>query len=216
MASKSIEKRAGTGLRRGTAQRRAGKETAARIVQAAQEVLSEKGHTRFSMRNVAEQAGVSLANVQYYFPRQEDLVKAIFDDLGSRYRSAYTECLKAAGPSAQERFEAVLRFNLGDITDARTKRFFLQLWALLSNFEEACGELLEQLYAVDIEQLNEHISALDPTADAREITTRSTLLAAMIEGLMVVLGNRSPDSPETRALLERAHQQGLAIARGVS
>jgi len=56
------------------------------------------------MRNVADRAGVSLANLQYYFTRRKDLAQAILQDVGDSYRAAYDECLAAAPDSPEERF----------------------------------------------------------------------------------------------------------------
>jgi AcrR family transcriptional regulator len=86
--AQAIKEQTGTGVRQGTATRRAGKETAARLVAAAHDQLEAETLERFSMRNVAERAGVSLANLQYYFPRREDLLRALYQDLGTRYRAA--------------------------------------------------------------------------------------------------------------------------------
>ena len=94
-------KRAATG-------RRAGNDTAARIVLAARELLMTEGYAQFSMRNVAARAGLHLANVQYYYKTREALVKALLDDTGERYRSSYEE-LRARGPTDREaRFKAVV------------------------------------------------------------------------------------------------------------
>ena len=77
---------AAAGVREGTALSPAGKATAKRIIDAARDLITERGNTQFSMRNVAEHAGLHLANVQYYFPRRDDLVHA-FDTARNRPQS---------------------------------------------------------------------------------------------------------------------------------
>jgi AcrR family transcriptional regulator len=114
--AQAIKEQTGTGVRQGTATRRAGKETAARLVAAAHDQLEAETLERFSMRNVAERAGVSLANLQYYFPRREDLLRALYQDLGTRYRAAYEEVLAQAPDDPVERFQAVLEYNMKDIS----------------------------------------------------------------------------------------------------
>ena len=68
--------------RAGTAKHRAGKATAQKILDAARDLLTERGQSNFSMRNVAEAAGLHLANVQYYYPKRDDLVRAMLLDTG--------------------------------------------------------------------------------------------------------------------------------------
>ncbi len=189
-------------------------ETAQRVLKAARELLMEGGYARFSMRNVAAQAGLHLANVQYYFPGRDALVRGLFESTGEQYRSAYERLLAKAPPDPRARFEAVLEFNLEDIVQARTRRFFMQLWALLNTLDGDSDALLGELYDIDIAQLSERIAELDPAAPATEIRRRATLLAAVIEGLMVVHSAHSRAGAERKELMSRARALGLEIALG--
>ena len=203
-----------TAVRPGTATSRSGRLTAKRIVEAARELLMKRGYAQFSMRNVAAHAGLHLANVQYYFPRRDDLVHALLLDTGERYRAAYARCLEGAPPDPVERFKIILRWNLHDIASRPTRQFFVQLWALLMALDSHTGRLLDELYAIDIVQLGECIAAMEPGLPAREVEQRATILAALIEGLMVVRGSRSAREPGMARLIERAFAAGLRIARG--
>ena len=200
------------GVRRGTATRKAGRKTAERLVAAAHELLETQSYERFSMRNVAEQAGVSLANLQYYFPRREDLAKALITDIGARYRAAYDECLAQAPDDPVERFRIVLRWNMADIGQKSTRQFFIQFWALLGSLDNFAGEYLREVYFIDIDQLGEHIGAIHNGMDGREIKKRATLIAAMIEGLMVVAGYFGDVEGKPSALKEAALNTALEIA----
>src|SRR4051812_2738566 len=201
-------KRAATG-------RRAGNDTAARIVLAARELLMTEGYAQFSMRNVAARAGLHLANVQYYYKTREALVKALLDDTGERYRSSYEE-LRAKGPTDREaRFKAVVEFNLKDIATAETRRYFIQLWALLTEIDGRAGHLMNDLYAIDIQQLGDCIADLVPDTDAAEVRRRASILAAMIEGMVVVRGAHSRNPAELKKLMARALGLAMQIALGL-
>jgi len=201
-------KRAATG-------RRAGNDTAARIVLAARELLMTEGYAQFSMRNVAARAGLHLANVQYYYKTREALVKALLDDTGERYRSSYEE-LRARGPTDREaRFKAVVEFNLKDIATSETRRYFIQLWALLTEIDGRAGHLMNDLYAIDIQQLSDCIAELVPETDAAEVRRRASILAAMIEGMVVVRGAHSRNPAELKKLMARAQGMAMQIALGL-
>lgn len=208
--SKAVELR----VREGTARSRAGKATAKKIIQAARELLTQRGHAQFSMRNVAEAAGLHLANVQYYFPRREDLIHALFIDTGNRYQAAYEKILASAPDDPVRRFEIVLRYNIRDIMKRKTRQFFIQLWALLDELDGHTGRLLRELYAFDIAQLSELIAQMHPDLSAAEIERRATLLAAFIEGLMVVHGSRSIRKADGVKLSDQAFATGVSIANG--
>lgn len=174
----------------------------------------DKGYAQFSMRNVAAAAGMHLNNVQYYFRTRDDLVRALMRDIESRYGAAYEQCLGAASPDRLARFKAVLNFNLEDTGKAETRRLFIQLWALLDTLDSDSGRMLDQLYEMDLAVLCQQISELNPRCPSKEVRRRATLLAAMIEGLIVVRGAHSPSAAEAKRLTARAQALGFHIALG--
>src|SRR5262249_36176575 len=197
------------------AARRAGNDTAARIVLAARELLMNEGYAQFSMRTVAARAGLHLANVQYYFKTREDLVRALLEDTGARYRASYDELLAKAPADRVARFRAIVDYNLKDIATAATRRYFIQLWALLTEIQGRAGHLMHDLYAIDIQQLSECISELVPDTDAAEVRRRASLMAAMIEGMVIVRGAHSRNPAELKKLMHRAHALAMQIALGL-
>jgi AcrR family transcriptional regulator len=194
--------------------RRAGRATAQRIIEAARALLLNQGYAGFSMRNVAAGAGLHLANVQYYFPNREALIRAILADTGARYRASYQRLLAEAPRDRTERFREIVTFNLRDIAQRETRRFFIQLWALLGSLDDHSDSLLNELYEIDIQQLSECIAELQPAVPAAEVRRRATLLAAMIEGLIVVRSAHSGQQAELSRLMAKAHALGMQIALG--
>ena len=201
-------------VREGTAKRRGGKETANRILEAAEELLTHENLAKFSMRNVASRAGINLRNLQYYFPTRGDLVQALFLKLDERYRRAYGHCMQEAEQSPLGRFKAVLEFNLQDITQRETRQFFMQLWVLLGSLDNFEGKVLGNLFSLHIDQLSEYIAALQPSIPEAELKSRATLLEGILEGLMVVLSTQEPNGAETDQVVQLAYRQCLAIAVG--
>jgi AcrR family transcriptional regulator len=188
--------------------------TAQRLLDAAREVLIRDGSAAFSMRNVAQEAQLRLATVQYYFPTRDDLVRAMMRDTESRYRVAYQKSLAGVAANPLERFKAILRFNLKDVADPATRRWIIQMWALLNTLDAQSGTLLDEFYDMDISGLGMYIADLCPDTPAAEIRRRATLLAAMLEGLVVVRGAHSPRPAELKRLTALAEQLGVQIARG--
>jgi AcrR family transcriptional regulator len=194
--------------------RRRGNPTAQRLLDAAREVLIRDGSAAFSMCNVAQEAQLRLATVQYYFPTRDDLVRAMMRDTESRYRAATEKCLVGVPSKPLERFKAILRFYLKDVADPHTRRWIIQMWALLSTLDGQAGTLLDEFYDMDISGLSTYIVELCPDIPAAEIRRRAALLAAMLEGLVVVRGAHSSTPAELKRLSTLAEQLGVQIARG--
>src|SRR5215472_595903 len=201
------------GIRKGTAITAEGQATVARIFEASREVLSRANAGEFSMRNIATRAGLRLANVQYYFKTREDLVLALINDTGERYQKAYDKLRAKTADDPGKRFRAIVRFNLEDSFNPKTRALFIQFWALLNNLDGHAGNLLGKLYAINIGQLREALSAIFPNVSTQELTTRATLVAGLTEGLMVAAAPTS--EAETQRLLDRAFKLAISVS-GVS
>jgi len=202
------------GARKGTAQRQSGRDTASKILRTAHGLLMSGGYADFSMRNIADKAGIRLANLQYYYPKKEDLIQALMTYVGDLYDENYALRLEQAGDSAEERFEAALNFNLEDINKLDTRHFFIQLWPLLGMADNYTGTLLAKLYAPQLRQLSELIADLHPDASSVDLKLRAELLSSMLEGLMVVSLTPEANPKNLETLKKMAIRTAYQIAAG--
>jgi len=164
------------------------------------------------MRNVAERAGVNLANLQYYFPRKEDLAQAVYLDAGARYQEEWKKLLSNAPEDPHKRLEMLLHWNMQDIGKKSTRQFFIQLWTLLGSLDNFDGSYLKLLYEIDIGMFTEHIRNILPGKNQDQVRQRATLIAAMIEGLMVVTGDLGDKNQKRKALYDAAFKTMMDIA----
>jgi AcrR family transcriptional regulator len=199
-------------VRRGTATTDSGKATVARILAVARELLTAESSREFSMRNIAARAGLRLANVQYYFPRREDLVHALIVDTGRQYQRAYDELIGKLPSDPVEHYKAMLRFNMHDIFSPATRNLFIQLWALFDKLDGHSGRLLGQLYAINVSQLGKCLARIHPGRSAADIKRRATLVAALTEGLMIVRGPQTFRVAASRELLDHAFSVAMEIS----
>lgn len=199
---------------RGRTLSRTGKETAARILDTAFDILRMEGYERFSLQGIAKRLGRRLSNVQYYFRTREDLIRAVIQKVEQTYDRRYEEVLKQAGNSPEERFRAVIEFNFNDSGNIDTRHFFIQLWPLLSTADNYSGELMRRLYISQLQQLAERIKELDPGIYENEALIRAEMIAAMFEGLMVTAPASTDIPNHNERLGESIVQTAIAIARG--
>ena len=174
------------GKRCGTAIHAKGQKRVLDILNAARDILIEDGYSQFSLRNIAGRAGIHLSNLQYYFAGKDELIHGLMDFIGKEYEDKYEELDIGVIEDAHIRFEAILKFLTADIKDARTRRFFIQLWALLESSDAHSGVLLNELYAIQITQFNKLVSIINPGLSEGKIQQRSAMITAMIEGMMLM------------------------------
>ncbi|MBW2268382.1 MAG: TetR/AcrR family transcriptional regulator [Deltaproteobacteria bacterium] len=78
------------------------------LLEAAQELMAERGLPRVTVREVAERAGLQPALVNYYFGGKEELLQAVVDRAAGRLLARAAESVDSEG-SPQERLRALLR-----------------------------------------------------------------------------------------------------------
>jgi AcrR family transcriptional regulator len=178
------------------------------ILAAAKSVLLEKDYTQFSLRNIAAAAGMRLANLQYYFPSKGAIIHALGDYVVQEYESRYRAHFAKLPNAPQPRFVAMLDFLIEDIHEPRTRRFFVQLWALLESSDRSGrGVLLNELYAHHIAGIAQHIGELNPKLSPGARRQRAAMISAMIDGMMLMLLDadalRNPGEPDLAAEMRR-------------
>jgi AcrR family transcriptional regulator len=85
-SNKSTETQARTAL---VPQRRAGQERVAALLQAAAEVIAEKGYDAATMAEIAERAGAQIGSLYRFFPNKDVLANALVERFRARIAGAF-------------------------------------------------------------------------------------------------------------------------------
>lgn len=193
------------------ASRTRGKARVDDILKAAEEVLIEAGYGRFTLRSVAEAAGVRLNHLTYYFPTKRDLVLALLHGVAKSYAGAVDRVLAAVPNTPTARFMAWIDFLIDDCWTARTRRFFIQLWGLMESEDAYSGTMLREFYDVDVRELFKLLKELSPHMDDDELHQRATIIAGLIEGMML-FADTGKDKRRENAIRANTRKQIFKIA----
>jgi hypothetical protein len=107
---------------------------------------------------------------------------------------------------------AWIDYLLNDCWDPRTRHFFIQLWGLAESEDASSGELLRDFYATDITEIRRLLAELSPHLDAKLLEERATIIAGVIEGMMLMVGSGPRGTAERRELLAETRKQIFRIA----
>ena len=72
------------------------------ICDAAAQLFNEKGYDQVSMREIAKQAGTTIGNLTYYFPKKEDIVIQIVSELHEDFQIYLKMCIRDSVYPAKE------------------------------------------------------------------------------------------------------------------
>ncbi|MBI1731202.1 MAG: TetR/AcrR family transcriptional regulator [Gammaproteobacteria bacterium] len=190
-----------TSHRPGTATQSKGQSRLASILDAARAVFINAGYAGLTMRKVADRAGISIGNLNYYYRTKDDLLRDLIDHVIGGYLHVFGKLRDAAGQSPQKQLESILDYWIDDLGTPETTAFFPELWAL-ANHDPHVAELVDGLYARAREPLDEIIGLMNPACTPRERRQLALFMCAAMEGLTVFAGNGKPWASQ-RAQLKR-------------
>jgi AcrR family transcriptional regulator len=173
--------------------------------------LIEGGYASFSLRRVAEAAGLSLGNLQHYYPSKELLVAAMLDRVIEGYLQRFARIHREARDPESEFRELIAHVFL-DLGSRRTTVFFPELWSMANHDRQVAGHM-ERMYARYREVLGRAIERLNPALDEATIRRLALFVSASIEGHGMFVGHGRAWRGEIEALLEIATQSFLALIR---
>lgn len=164
-----------------------GKQRTADILRAARDLLEERGIEGFTVRGIAERVGISLSNLQHYFPTREQILEVLCDEVACSYDAVYRS-VTSPRQSGEARLKAILTYFMNDISNPRTERFFMEMWSLAIR-DQKVRDIVDRMYARHLDNLKQLIAEINPQLSPRRVAHRACLVAAQMEGLMIIVGS---------------------------
>lgn len=168
------------------------------ILQASENLLIENGYHKFSMRKVAVQAGVSVGNLQYYFPSKNNLLEALLDQVIQNYLNTLAKIRRHNTP--KEQFTGMISNVVRDLKTKRTTVFFPELWSM-ANHEKHFSKSMDVMYGKYRSVLAKVIMDINPELNELQAKRLSLFITASIEGHTIFIGYRKPWTKETENII---------------
>jgi len=168
------------------------------IVDVARQVLLEGGSLEFSLREVAARAGISISNLQYYFPTRLAVLRAVIEPQIDAYLSELRIAFDSSAPPS-ETLDALAERSLREAKDAESTA----LWWHFVSFaviDPECSRLLDEWYETLTHEIAKLIRAAYPQYTPTDCLHRATLLIAMADGMNFQLGAGRRKRNYTRGL----------------
>lgn len=158
----------------------------AHLLDAVLAVVAEEGLTGLSMRAVAARAGVSLAQVQYYFHSRAELVSAAFDHAGGQFLTGLVALPPGALSLRRLREIVWLWLPLDPQREARAR-----VWVAYTAAAATDRQLAAAAGRLDVELrdwFTRHLAELERAGQIRPglpLDTTAAQLLALVDGLVV-------------------------------
>jgi TetR/AcrR family transcriptional repressor of nem operon len=123
--------------------------TEEKIIDVAQALVQSRGFNGFSYRDLAERILIRTASIHYYFPKKDDLARALM----KRYRRDFDEAIQSIDNSdryPQDRLESYLKM-FSELSNGGSRLcLFAVFSAELSTFSETVQEEIQSFYEDNI------------------------------------------------------------------
>ncbi|MBN3791622.1 TetR/AcrR family transcriptional regulator [Burkholderia sp. Ac-20353] len=151
------------------------------IVRVARKCLLETGPVDFSLRAVALRVGISVSNLQYYFPTRLAVLRAVLASTIHAYLDELKRTLNNGSP-AREILDAFLERGLSDAKDANLMTLWMHFVSFASTDPE-CSQMLGECYDTVTRSLAQLIRAVNPECTEVDSLRVASLIIVMDDGL---------------------------------
>lgn len=167
-----------------------GANTRERVLRVARELLITEGHANFSIRRVAEAAGITAGNLTYHFPSKRELVRALIAMLVSEYGKVKNGLYVQVSGHPKRRLETLIEWVMRDAASATTNRLFRELWAMALH-DSSLARAVDDFYDVALDGLATMLRDEYRQLDAQATREMAHLIALIGEGSSVLYGTRA-------------------------
>ncbi len=193
---------------------RRGKQTQELIVAAAETVLVRFGHAGFTLKRVADIAGITVGNLCYHFPTKDSLLELLIDQTLAEYAKRFATLIPEKPVSTAVTLGKLVAWFMEDSTTARYTHLFRELWAAALH-SPSLNASLERFYEQSIEDV---VMAIAPSFDAEkraELKTIVYFMCVLSEGSSVLFGARARPGRVFADLKSTAAQTMTSLAEAL-
>lgn len=185
-----------------------GANTIAQIIAAAHRVFIRDGHAGLSMRKVADDAGLAVGNINYYFDSKRTLIEMTLREAFSDYVEVHVRQFRSKRDAPIEIVLDMLEFYISSGRNAHP--FFFQLWSYAAS-DDAARLLVRELYRPIGRFVYYLVRAARPDADDLRVREITLQIISLEEGVKLLIGL----GPDGDRALETAEIHMRKLAREV-
>lgn len=182
-----------------------GARTIAEIIAAGRRVFIRDGHAGLSMRKVADEAGLAVGNINYYFDSKRALIEMTLREAFSDYVEVHVRQFKSKRDAPIEIVLDMMEFYIS--SGRNSHPFFYQLWSYAAS-DEAARALVRDLYRPIGRVVYYLVRAARPDADHERVREITLQIISLEEGVKLLIGLGPEDDRALRSA--ETHMRKLA------
>jgi len=179
--------------------------TIEQILEAAYQVLITNGYAGFTMRLVAQSAGISPGNLTYHFPRKNTLLKALITRIMEDYSRQLDVMFSDPDISSEHEIEKLVHWVFMDNVSEGTVRISREIWAMALH-DDDIKDAVDDFYDILMERLVDMLQRAHPKTKKATLTEIVHILVQLAEGTAVLFGTRRKRTVSLERMIELTTQ----------
>jgi AcrR family transcriptional regulator len=175
------------------------------ILDTAYQILVTNGYSGFTMRLVAQSAGISLGNLTYHFPRKNTLLRALITRIMADYSRQLDAMFSDPDISSEQETEKLVHWVLMDNASEVTVRISREIWAMALH-DDDIRDAVDDFYDILMERLVDRLQRLHPNTDKATLIEKVHILVQLAEGTAVLFGTRRKRTVSIERMVELTTQ----------
>ncbi|GAB3478559.1 TetR/AcrR family transcriptional regulator [Marinomonas epiphytica] len=166
-------------------------DTKSKIMDVAEEFISQGGYGAFSFRDIAEKVGIKSASVHYHYPTKGDLVAAVM----ARYTHEFSQMLPNpcdATLSTKDLINGFIDGFKAKVVDQMNMSLCTMLTSDKASLPDAVSQELAIFYKLKLDWLKQVFMRLEQSGEEKALTKASQLLACLHGASILVQGADDP------------------------
>ena len=159
------------------------------ILAGAREVLLRHGYERFTIRRVADAAGITVGNLTYHFPSKRQLLISLIQRLLAEYTSAFEGFFADLSIPMDRKFKELIEWLMNDAATIESNRLFRELWAMAMH-DRFVARAIDDFYDQAIGRIAQLLRVERPTMSQDAADSIAHLVALISEGTGIIYGTR--------------------------
>lgn len=175
------------------------------ILDSAYQILVTNGYAGFTMRLVAQSAGISPGNLTYHFPRKNTLLRALITRIMEDYSRQLDALFSDSDISSEQQTERLVHWVLMDDTTEGTVRISREIWAMALH-DDDIRDAVDDFYDILMERLVNWLQLSHPNTKKATLAEMAHILVQLAEGTAILFGTRRKRTVSIERIIELVTQ----------
>ncbi len=179
------------------------------ILAATRNMIINEGAGALTMRRLAATLGMSLSNLQHYFPTKENLINVLVDTAYDTHIERVQKEVFVHG-DPRDQMKALAHYLVQDTQVAGNSVLLWELWALAAH-NDYIASIINQAHDGERRLIQQIVKTAAPHLSSSQLELKAIAITSMFEGVGLFIAPGKPFNKRRKAVVNQLTEAAIAI-----